>query len=98
MNLFHDGEPNWREFAGERRELGKQKIGSDRGNDPNADSATDGSLAFDDIPAGGFEFTKNRTGPRKKRFAQFCEADGAAEAVEQSRAEFVYGLEDLLGK
>src|SRR6202030_4337001 len=34
----------------------------------------------------------------KKRFAQIGEADGAAEAVEEARAELVFEFEYLLGK
>src|SRR5207245_11272878 len=54
--------------------------------------------SFDDVPFGGFQFAKDGVGARQKRLAKLGKPDGAAEAVEEPRAEFILQLEDLLGK
>jgi hypothetical protein len=37
---------------------------------------------FDDVAASGFEFAEYTAGAREKGFADFGEADGAAEPIE----------------
>jgi hypothetical protein len=51
-----------------------------------------------EIAAGGFEFAKNGAGAREEGLADFGEAYGATEAIEQAGAEFVFELANLLGE
>lgn len=55
-------------------------------------------LAFDDVTSCGGDFVENGTSAREEGFAEFGEAHGAAEAVEETGAKFVFELEDLLGE
>jgi len=53
---------------------------------------------FDDLPFGGFEFAQDGASVGKKGLTQLSETNAAAQSIEKTRAEFVFELEDLLGK
>ena len=91
-DFFDHGEPHLREFFRKGGEDAREEIRSDGGNGADRDRAADGILLLDDVAARGFEFTQNSTGAGQKCFADFGEADGAAEAVEEAGAEFVFEL------
>jgi len=97
-NLFDHRESNLGEFARESSQVRRKEIRSDGGNDADSDRTADEFFAFDDVTLGSFQFTKDGVSSRKKRLAKLGEPDGAAEAVEETRAEFILQLEDLLGK
>jgi hypothetical protein len=82
-------------FSGKLCEKGV--VGTRKRSSPKNDGA-DGLLAFDDVTLGSSNFVKNGAGTRKEGLAKFREADGAAEPVEESRAEFALEFQDLLGK
>ena len=89
-DFFDHGEPHLREFFRKGGEDAREEIRSDGGNSADRHGTADGILLFDDIAARGFEFTQNSTGAGQKCFADFGEADGAAETVEEAGAEFVF--------
>jgi len=60
--------------------------------------AGNGVFAFGDVAAGSLEFAEDGAGAREKSFAGVGEADGAAEAVKETGAEFGFEFEDLLGE
>jgi len=97
-DFFNDGEMNLGEFAREGSEEGREEVGRDGRNDTDADGPAEGIFLLDDVAAGGFEFTENGASAWKKGFADLGEADGAAEAVEEAGAEFVFKFQDLLGE
>jgi len=97
-NFFNHRDGGFGEALGERRENRREKVRSDGGNGSYGDLAGDGILAFDDIAASGFEFAKNCTSTRKKRFANFGKADGTPETIEKARTELGFELKDLLGE
>src|SRR6267143_4320933 len=97
-DLLDDREPNLREFAREGSEARREEVRGDGGNDADGDGTSDELFTFDDIAFGGFQFAQDGVGAREKRFAKRGKPNGAAEAVEEARAEFVFQLEDLLGK
>ena len=76
--------------------MGWQEIWSHGGNDADGNSAAHGISLLSQVAAGGFEFVKHGAGSRKKRLANFGEANGTAEAIEEAGAEFVFELADLL--
>jgi hypothetical protein len=45
---------------------------------------------FDHVAASGLEFAQNAAGAREKDFADFGEANGAAEPVEEACAELIF--------
>ena len=75
-----------------------QEVRSDGGDDPDSDGPAQGILSIGHIAASRFEFAKNSAGPGQESLAEFSEAHGTAEAVEETGAEFVLELADLLGK
>lgn len=77
--------------------LGKQ-IGRDGGNDAESDGAAEEIFLLRKVAAGGFELAKNGAGAREKGLADLGETHGAAKAIEEAGAEFVFELTDLLGK
>jgi hypothetical protein len=79
-------------FVREGCEAGSKPIGSDGGNRAYDDGTGFRLQAFGEFVFGAREFVKDRAGARQKRFAQFGEADGAAEAVEKAAAEFGFEL------
>ena len=89
-DFFDHGEPHLRKFFRKGGEDAREEIRSDGGNGADRHRTADGILLFDDIAARGFEFTQNSTGAGQKCFADFGEADGAAETVEEAGAEFVF--------
>jgi len=97
-DFLDDGKAHLGKFARERSEMWREKVRRDGGNHANADGTAERIFLLDDIAAGGFEFTEHGAGARKKSLADIGEADGAAETVEEAGAEFVFELEDLLGK
>jgi len=97
-NFFNHRDGGFGEALGERRENRREKVRSDSGNGSYSDLARDGILAFDDIAASGFEFAKNGTSTRKKRFANFGKANGTPETIEKARTELGFELKDLLGE
>jgi hypothetical protein len=97
-DLLGDRELDLGKFAREGSEKRRKEIGRHRGNNANGKRTTDGLLALDDVAFRGGEFVKNRTSARQEGFAEFGEAHGAAEAVEEANTEFIFELEDLLGE
>src|SRR5205807_2616997 len=97
-DLFDDGKPNLGKFAREGSEARRKEVRGDGRNNTDGDGAADELFAFDDVAFSGFQFAKDGAGAREKRFAKLGKPNGAAEAVEEARAEFVFQLEDLLGK
>jgi hypothetical protein len=91
-DFFGDGEMDFGKFVREGCEAGSKPIGSDGGNRAYDDGTGFGLQAFGEFVFGAREFVKDRAGARQKRFAQFGEADGAAEAVEKAAAEFGFEL------
>jgi hypothetical protein len=97
-NFLDDGEPNLVEFAREGCEPRRKIVRSDGRNNADGDEAANELLAFDDVAFGGFQFAQDGARSREKCLAKFGKPNGAAEAVEEARAEFIFKLEDLLGK
>src|SRR5229473_3475817 len=97
-DLLDDSESNLREFAREGSEVWREEVRGDGGNHADGVGTSDELFTFDDVTLGGFQFAKDGVGSREKRLAQLGKPNGAAEAVEEARAEFGFQLEDLLGK
>jgi len=97
-NFLDDREPNLGELAREGSKARRKEVGGDGGNYTDGNGTADELFAFDDVAFGGFQFAKDGAGARQKRFAKFGKTNGAAEAVEEARAELIFQLEDLLGK
>ena len=97
-DFFDDRELRLRELPREGSELRREKIRGDGGDHADANCPCDGVFALDDVALGGFQLAEDRAGAWQKRFARVGQADGAAEAVEQARAQFALQFEDLLGE
>jgi hypothetical protein len=97
-DLFGDGEMNFGKFAREGGEALRKPIRSNGGNGADDHGAGFGLQAFGEFVLGAGEFVEDGAGAREKGFAEVGEADGAAEAVEETAAEFRFELENLLGK
>lgn len=97
-DFFDYSELNLRKFFGERGKHPRKQVRRNGGDGADGYRAGDGIFLFDDVAAGGFEFAQNGTSARKKCLAEFGEAHGAAEAIEEACAKFVLELENLLGK
>jgi hypothetical protein len=97
-DLLDDRKPNLWEFAREGSEPGREEVRGDGGDHADGDGASDELFTFDDIAFGGFQFAEDGVGSREKRFAKLGKPNGAAEAVEEARAELIFQLENLLGK
>jgi len=74
-----------------------KKIGSDGRNHSDGDGAAHGVSLLGQVASGGFEFVQDGASAREKCLASFGKAYRAAEAVEETSAEFVFQLTDLLG-
>jgi hypothetical protein len=97
-DFFDDSDLRLRKLAREKCEMRREEIGRDSGNDADRERTADGIFALPDVALGGLKFAQDSAGTRKKGFPQIGEADGAAETVEKACPEFVFKLEDLLGK
>jgi hypothetical protein len=97
-DLLGDGELDLGKFMREGSEERRKEIRRDGGNDADGEWTTDGLLALDDVTLRGGKFVENRTSARKKGFAEFGEAHGTAKTIEQTSAQFIFELEDLLGE
>jgi len=97
-DLLDDREPNLGEFAREGGKPRREEVRSNGGNDTDGDGTSDELFAFGDVASGGFQFAQYGAGAREKRLAKLGKPNGAAEAVEEARAELAFQLEDLLGK
>ena len=97
-NLLDDGELNLGELAREGSKARRKEVGGNGGDDTDGDRTADELFAFDDVAFGGFQFAKDSTGAREKGLAKVGKANGAAEAIEEARAELIFQLEDLLRK
>jgi hypothetical protein len=97
-DFFHHSDLDLGELPREQGEMRRKEIGRDGGNDADRERTADGNLALPDVALGGLEFAEDGAGARKKCRPEIGEADGAAEAVKQSGAEFGFEFEDLLGK
>ena len=95
-DFLDDGDFGFGKFSGEFGQVLRKEIRGDRGNDADDDRAAQGVSLLREVTAGGFEFAEDRAGAGKKGLPDFGEADGAAEAVEEAGAEFVFELADLL--
>jgi hypothetical protein len=95
-DFLHDGNVRLRKFAREVGQVRRKKIGSNGGNDADGDGATHGIFLVSQVAASCFEFAQHGTGARQECLANFGEAHGAAEAIEEASAEFVFKLADLL--
>ena len=89
-DFFDHGEPHRREFFRKGGEDAREEIRSDGGNGANRHRTADGLFLLDDVATRGFEFAQDTACARKKCLADFGEADGAAETVEEAGAEFVF--------
>jgi len=87
-DLLDHSQSNLGKFARESGQARRKEIGGNGGNDADGDKTADELFAFDDVPFGGFQFAKDGVGARQKRLAKLGKPDGAAEAVEEPRAEF----------
>lgn len=97
-NFFDDRQARLGKLARERSQPHREKVGRDRRDHADRKCSRDGILALDDVALRGFQFAQDRTRARKECFANLGEADRSAQSVEESRAEFVFELKDLLGK
>lgn len=95
-DLLDDGNFYFRKFSGKFSEVWWKEIRRDRRNDSNGDGAAHGVFLLCEIAASGFEFTQDSAGTRKKGLADFGETHGAAEAIEETCAEFIFEFADLL--
>jgi hypothetical protein len=93
-----DSELDLGEFVREGSEALRKPIGPDGGDGADDDGAGFGLQALGEFIFRAGEFVKDGAGAREEGFAQFGEADGAAEAVEEAAAEFGFELLDLLGE
>ena len=97
-DLFDHSKPHLGKFSREPCQVLWKKVRGNRGDDADRDGPADGIFLFGHIAASGFEFSEYRASSREERLTGFCEAHGAAEAVEQTRPEFVLEFHDLLGE
>lgn len=97
-DFLDDGELDLRKFLRECSEDAREQIRRDGWNRSYRYGASDGIFLFDNVAASGFEFAQDSAGAWEKCFAEFGEAHGAAEAIEEPRAKFILELEDLLRK
>lgn len=97
-DFFDDGNFSFWEFPRELGQMRWEEIWGDGRNDTNRNGAAHGVFLLGKIAAGGFEFAEDGAGAGKKRLADFGEAHGTAEAVEEASAEFVFEFADLLGE
>ncbi len=97
-DLLDDSDPDLREFARENGKAWREVVRSYGGDDAYSNGTAEELFAFDDVAFGGFQFAKDGAGARQKSLAKFRKANGTAEAVEESRAEFIFQLEYLLGE
>lgn len=97
-DLFGDGEMDFGKFTREGREARRKPVGRDGGNGADDDGTGFGLQAFGEFVLGAGEFMEDGAGTGEKSFAEFGEADGAAEAVEEAATEFGFEFENLLGE
>jgi hypothetical protein len=97
-DFFGDGEMDFGKFAGEAGEARGQPVGRDGGNGADDHWAGFGLQALGDFVLGGGEFVQNGTRAWEKCGAEFGEADGATESIEEAATEFGFEFEDLLGE
>jgi hypothetical protein len=95
-DLFGDGEMDFGIFAGESGQALRQPVGSNRGNGTNNDGASLGLQSFREFILGAGKFVKHGTRAWKESFADFGEADGTAEAIEEAGTKFGFEFENLL--
>src|SRR4029077_6030752 len=79
-------------------EVRRKNIRGDRGDRAHTDWPADGGFASNHIASRGFEFSQHAASAWEKGAAEVGEPDGTAQAVEQSRSEFLFELANLLGK
>ena len=97
-DFFDHRKPHLGKFSREPCQALRKKVRGNRGDDADRDGTADGILLFGHIAASGFELSEYRASSREKRLTNFCEAHGAAEAVEKTHPEFVLEFHDLLGE
>ena len=97
-DFLGDGEMHLGIFAGEGGKARGKPIRRNRGNGADDDGAGFGLQAFGEFVLGAGEFVEDGASAWEEGGAQFGEADGAAEAIEETAAEFGFELKDLLGK
>lgn len=97
-NFLDDRNLGLGKLSGKSNEMGRQKVRSNRGNNADGDGASDGILLVGEVPAGGFDFAQNGASAGQEGLSHLREADGTAEAIKETTAEFVFQFADLLGK
>src|SRR5260370_34126379 len=97
-NFLYDGDARLRKFPGKGGEHRWQKIRPNRGNHSDTHCPGDRRLALDNVAACRFEVNKNSPGARKKSASELRRTNGAAEAIEEPRPQFVFKFANLLRK
>jgi hypothetical protein len=97
-DFFGDGEMDFGKFAREGGEARWKPIGSDGGNSADDDGSGFGLQTFGEFVLGAGKFVEDGASAGEEGFAEVGEADGAAEAVEETATELGFELEDLLGE
>src|SRR5258705_507638 len=95
-NFFHHYDCGLGEMLRESGENGRKEIRRDGWNYADSNLPGDGVFAFDDVASSGFQFSEHGMRARQKCFANFGQADGAAETIEQANAEFGFEFQNLL--
>ena len=97
-DLFNHSKPHLGKFSREPCQALRKKVRGNRRDDADRDGTADGIFLFGHIASSGFEFSEYGASSREKRLTGFCEAHGAAEAVEETHPQFVFEFHDLLGE
>jgi hypothetical protein len=97
-DFFGDGEMDFGKFSGEGGEARSKPVGGDSGNGADYDGAGFGLQALGEFVLGAGEFVEDGAGAREEASAQFGEADGPAEAIEEAAAKLGFEFLDLLGE
>src|SRR5882762_2603366 len=95
-DFFYDGDARLRKFPGKGGEHGWQKVRANRGNHSDTHRPGDRRFSLDYVAARRFEVKQNSPGAWKKRASKLHETNGAAEAIEEPRPQFVFKFANLL--
>jgi len=95
-DFLDDGDFGVGEFARKRGEVGRKQIRRDGRDDSDRDGTAHRIALLGEVAASCFEFAQDGAGAREKGPADFGEADGAAETVEEAGPKLIFELADLL--
>lgn len=89
-DFLDDRKPNLWKFSRKPCQALRKKVRRDSGVDADGDGTADGIFLLGNVAARGFEFAENGAGAWEKGLAEFGEAHGTAETIEDPRTQLIF--------